>query len=48
MVRHATDTAVACLTIYDRVKAVERGMRIDGIRLVEKSGGRSGHFRARK
>jgi cyclic pyranopterin phosphate synthase len=28
------------------VKAVERGMRIEGIRLVEKSGGRSGHYRA--
>lgn len=43
-----TAVSVACLTIYDMVKAVERGMRIDGIRLVEKSGGRSGHFRARK
>jgi cyclic pyranopterin monophosphate synthase len=42
-----TAVAVACLTIYDMVKAVERGMRIEGIRLVEKSGGRSGHFRAR-
>jgi cyclic pyranopterin phosphate synthase len=28
------------------VKAVERGMRIDGVRLIEKSGGKSGHFRA--
>ena len=43
-----TAVSVACLTIYDMVKAVERSMRIDGIRLVEKSGGRSGHFRARK
>jgi cyclic pyranopterin phosphate synthase len=43
-----TAVAVACLTIYDMVKAVERGMRIEGIRLVEKSGGRSGHFRARE
>ena len=43
-----TAVSVACLTIYDMVKAVERGMRIDGIRLVEKSGGRSGHFRGRK
>ena len=42
-----TAVAVACLTIYDMVKAVERGMRIEGIRLIEKSGGRSGHFRAR-
>jgi cyclic pyranopterin phosphate synthase len=41
-----TAVAVACLTIYDMVKAVERGMRIEGIRLVEKSGGRSGHYRA--
>jgi len=43
-----TAVSVACLTIYDMVKAVERSMRIDGIRLVEKSGGRSGRFRARK
>jgi cyclic pyranopterin phosphate synthase len=43
-----TAVSVACLTIYDMVKAVERSMRINGIRLVEKSGGRSGHFRARK
>jgi cyclic pyranopterin phosphate synthase len=42
-----TAVSVACLTIYDMVKAVDRGMRIEGIRLVEKSGGRSGHFRAR-
>jgi cyclic pyranopterin phosphate synthase len=41
-----TAVAVACLTIYDMVKAVERGMRIDGIHLVEKRGGKSGHFRA--
>ena len=43
-----TAVSVACLTIYDMVKAVERGMRIEGIRLVEKSGGKSGHFRARE
>jgi cyclic pyranopterin monophosphate synthase len=43
-----TAVSVACLTIYDMVKAVERGMRIEGIRLVEKSGGRSGHYRARE
>jgi cyclic pyranopterin monophosphate synthase len=42
-----TAVSVACLTIYDMVKAVDRGMRIDGIRLVEKSGGRSGHYRAK-
>ena len=41
-----TAVAVACLTVYDMVKAVERGMRIEGIGLVEKSGGKSGHFRA--
>ena len=43
-----TAVSVACLTIYDMVKAVERGMHIEGIRLVEKSGGRSGHFRVRE
>jgi cyclic pyranopterin monophosphate synthase len=43
-----TAVAVACLTIYDMVKAIERGMRIEGIRLVEKRGGRSGHYRARE
>jgi len=42
-----TAVAVACLTVYDMVKAVERGMRIEGIRLIEKRGGRSGHYRAR-
>jgi cyclic pyranopterin phosphate synthase len=41
-----TAASVACLTIYDMVKAVERGMRIDGIRLLEKQGGKSGHYRA--
>jgi cyclic pyranopterin monophosphate synthase len=40
-----TAVAVACLTIYDMVKAVDRGMRIEGIRLIEKRGGRSGHYR---
>src|SRR6201998_4661596 len=34
-----TAVSVACLTIYDMIKAVERGARIDGIHLVEKSGG---------
>ncbi len=42
-----TAVSVACLTIYDMVKAVDRGMRIEGIRLVEKRGGRSGHYRAK-
>jgi cyclic pyranopterin monophosphate synthase len=43
-----TAVAVACLTIYDMVKAIDRGMRIEGIRLIEKSGGRSGHYRAKE
>jgi cyclic pyranopterin phosphate synthase len=38
--------AIACLTIYDMVKAVERGMRIEGVRLLQKSGGKSGDYRA--
>jgi len=42
-----TAVAVACLTIYDMAKAVERGMRIEGIRLIEKRGGKSGHYRAK-
>jgi cyclic pyranopterin phosphate synthase len=41
-----TAVSVACLTIYDMVKAVERGMQIEGIRLLEKSGGKSGNWRA--
>ena len=41
-----TAVSVACLTIYDMAKAADRGMRIESIRLLEKSGGRSGHFRA--
>jgi cyclic pyranopterin monophosphate synthase len=40
-----TAVAVACLTIYDMIKAVERGVRIEAIHLVEKAGGRSGHYR---
>ena len=43
-----TAVSVACLTIYDMIKAVERGMRIEGIRLMEKRGGKSGHYRAAK
>jgi len=42
-----TAVSVACLTIYDMVKAVERGIRIEGIHLVEKKGGKSGHYRAK-
>ncbi len=41
-----TAVSVACLTIYDMVKAVERGVRIDNIHLVEKLGGKSGHYKA--
>ncbi len=41
-----TAVSVACLTLYDMVKAADRGMRIDGIRLLAKSGGRSGEYRA--
>ena len=41
-----TAVAVAALTIYDMCKAVDRKMRLTDIRLVEKSGGRSGTYRA--
>jgi cyclic pyranopterin phosphate synthase len=43
-----TAVAIACLTIYDMAKAIERGMRIEGIRLIEKSGGKSGRYRAKE
>lgn len=39
-----TAVSVSCLTIYDMCKSVDRAMEIAGIRLLEKSGGRSGHF----
>jgi len=38
--------SVAALTIYDMCKSYDRGMRIEAIQLIEKSGGRSGHYRA--
>ena len=38
---------VALLTIYDMCKAVDRGMQIDAVKLLEKAGGRSGHWRHR-
>ena len=41
-----TACSVACLTIYDMLKAVDRGMRITDLRVVEKSGGKSGLFQA--
>ena len=42
-----TAASIACLTIYDMAKAIDRSMVISGIRLLEKSGGRSGHYLAR-
>ena len=39
-----TATSIGLLTIYDMLKAVDRGMRIDGLRLLEKRGGKSGHW----
>jgi cyclic pyranopterin phosphate synthase len=41
-----TAVAVACLTIYDMAKAIDRGMSIEGVRLIEKRGGKSGEWRA--
>ena len=41
-----TAVAVAALTVYDMCKAVDRGMRIEGVRLLEKRGGKSGEWRA--
>ncbi|MEO1608130.1 MAG: cyclic pyranopterin monophosphate synthase MoaC [Pseudomonadota bacterium] len=41
-----TAVSVACLTLYDMLKAADRTMEIHGIRLLEKSGGRSGTYRA--
>ena len=38
--------SIACLTIYDMAKAIEKSMRIDGIRLLSKTGGKSGDYRA--
>ena len=41
-----TATSVGLLTVYDMCKAVDRGMRIENIRLLEKAGGKSGHWTA--
>ena len=41
-----TAVSVALLTLYDMGKAIDKGMRIEGIRLLEKVGGKSGHWRA--
>ena len=40
-----TAVSIACLTIYDMVKAVDRFMRIEGVGMVEKSGGKSGSWK---
>src|SRR6202167_422795 len=40
-----TAVSIACLTIYDMAKAIDRGMRIEGVRLIEKRGGASGLWR---
>ena len=40
-----TAASVAALTVYDMVKAVDRAMRIEGLRVVHKAGGKSGEFR---
>ena len=42
-----TAVSVACLTVYDMVKAVDRAMRIENIRLLHKSGGQSGDYEAK-
>ncbi len=42
-----TAVAVACLTLYDMLKAAERGMVIDGVRLLEKTGGATGAWTAK-
>ncbi|MBI1339993.1 cyclic pyranopterin monophosphate synthase MoaC [bacterium] len=41
-----TAVSVACLTIYDMLKSADKGMRIEGIRLIEKTGGKSGTWRS--
>ena len=41
-----TAVAVALVTIYDMAKSIDKGMQIDGVRLLEKSGGKSGTWRA--
>lgn len=41
-----TAVSIACLTVYDMLKAAEKGMRIEGIRLLMKEGGKSGRFEA--
>ena len=43
-----TAASVACLTVYDMLKAAEKGMRIEGIRLLSKTGGKSGDYDAER
>lgn len=43
-----TAVCIACLTIYDMAKAMQRDMTIEGIRLLEKMGGKSGHYKAKE
>jgi cyclic pyranopterin phosphate synthase len=43
-----TAVSIACLTIYDMLKAADKAMSLSGIRLLEKTGGRSGSFRAER
>ena len=43
-----TAVSVACLTVYDMLKAADRGMRIDGVTLMEKRGGKSGDWRRKE
>jgi cyclic pyranopterin phosphate synthase len=43
-----TAVSVACLTIYDMAKAIDRGMSIESVKLIEKRGGKSGEWRAAK
>ena len=43
-----TAVSIACLTIYDMLKAADRSMRIEGIELVQKSGGKSGDYMREK
>ena len=40
-----TAAAIACLTIYDMCKAIDKGMTITDIQLIEKTGGKSGHYK---
>jgi cyclic pyranopterin phosphate synthase len=42
-----TAVTVACLTVYDMLKAADRAMRIEGVKLLSKSGGASGDYRAK-